>query len=79
MFPPRNDDFDDFQFFDDGYERFDYESSDDEDEDVNEGEVGIEEHAAVLGVSVNATDEEVREAAAMAHIGEFIESLPEGW
>ena len=29
--------------------------------------------------NLNATDEEVREAAAMAHIGEFIESLPEGW
>ena len=29
--------------------------------------------------NLNATDEEVREAAAMAHIGEFIESLPEAW
>lgn len=29
--------------------------------------------------NLNATDEEVREAAAMAHIGEFIESLPDGW
>jgi ATP-binding cassette subfamily B protein len=29
--------------------------------------------------NLNATDEEVREAAAMAHIGEFIESLPDAW
>ena len=29
--------------------------------------------------NLNATDAEVREAAAMAHIDEFIESLPDGW
>lgn len=29
--------------------------------------------------NLNASDAEVREAAAMAHIDEFIDSLPEGW